>query len=125
MREMGVMRMKKTKETLRLEEDNRMLEMNKLHCVDCMDAMRDIPDNFFDLCIVDPPYGVCSITYASGERKRAKGGYIDSYNVTMGVLDMHQRSSLKKKLLPDILHCGKKNNHGRWRRKRISSPRIF
>lgn len=24
---------------------------------DCMDAMKEFPDNFFDLAIVDPPYG--------------------------------------------------------------------
>lgn len=24
---------------------------------DCMDAMREFPDKFFDLAIVDPPYG--------------------------------------------------------------------
>lgn len=26
--------------------------------MDCMDAMRDMPDNAFDLAIVDPPYGI-------------------------------------------------------------------
>ncbi len=25
---------------------------------DCMDAMRQFPDGFFDLAIVDPPYGI-------------------------------------------------------------------
>jgi len=25
--------------------------------MDCMDAMRQFPDKFFDLAIVDPPYG--------------------------------------------------------------------
>ena len=25
---------------------------------DCMDAMREFPDNFFELAIVDPPYGI-------------------------------------------------------------------
>lgn len=25
---------------------------------DCMDAMREFPDKFFDLAIVDPPYGI-------------------------------------------------------------------
>lgn len=28
-----------------------------LHLGDCMDAMREFPDKFFDLAIVDPPYG--------------------------------------------------------------------
>lgn len=25
---------------------------------DCMDLMRDKPDNYWDLAIVDPPYGI-------------------------------------------------------------------
>ena len=25
---------------------------------DCMDVMRDLPDNAFDLAICDPPYGI-------------------------------------------------------------------
>lgn len=25
--------------------------------MDCMDAMREFPDGFFDLAVVDPPYG--------------------------------------------------------------------
>lgn len=25
--------------------------------MDCMDAMREFPDNFFELAVVDPPYG--------------------------------------------------------------------
>lgn len=25
--------------------------------MDCMDGMREYPDNYFDLAIVDPPYG--------------------------------------------------------------------
>ena len=28
-----------------------------LHC-DCLDYMKDIPDNHFDLAIIDPPYGI-------------------------------------------------------------------
>jgi site-specific DNA-methyltransferase (adenine-specific) len=29
-----------------------------LRLMDCMDLMRDTPDGFFDLAIVDPPYGI-------------------------------------------------------------------
>ena len=32
--------------------------MITLHNKDCMEAMRDFPDGFFDLAIVDPPYGI-------------------------------------------------------------------
>lgn len=31
--------------------------MNKLHLADCMDGMKQFPDKYFDLAIVDPPYG--------------------------------------------------------------------
>lgn len=31
--------------------------MNIAYNMDCMDAMKDMPDNTFDLAVVDPPYG--------------------------------------------------------------------
>lgn len=30
---------------------------SKVYNIDCMDYMKSIPDKFFDLAIVDPPYG--------------------------------------------------------------------
>jgi len=33
---------------------------NKIVLADCMDIMKDIPDKYFDLAIVDPPYGISS-----------------------------------------------------------------
>ena len=35
-----------------------MYELNRLYNIDCMKAMRCIPDKYFDLAIVDPPYGI-------------------------------------------------------------------
>ena len=35
-----------------------MLELNRLYNMDCMDGMREFPDNFFQLAICDPPYGI-------------------------------------------------------------------
>lgn len=44
---------------------------------DCMEAMREFPDKFFDLAVVDPPYGI-NITGRSQsvnvERERETGG---------------------------------------------------
>jgi site-specific DNA-methyltransferase (adenine-specific) len=34
-----------------------MLELNRLYLMDCMDGMREFPDKYFELSIVDPPYG--------------------------------------------------------------------
>lgn len=33
-----------------------MFELNKLYNMDCMQVMKEIPDKYFDLAIVDPPY---------------------------------------------------------------------
>lgn len=35
-----------------------MLELNKLYNMDCMDGMKQFPDKYFDLAIIDPPYGI-------------------------------------------------------------------
>ncbi len=34
-----------------------MLELNKFYNLDCMEGMKEIPDKYFDLAIVDPEYG--------------------------------------------------------------------
>jgi len=31
--------------------------INKVHCADCLEFMKDIPDNSIDCIITDPPYG--------------------------------------------------------------------
>ena len=31
--------------------------MNVAFNIDCMEAMKKMPDKFFDLAVVDPPYG--------------------------------------------------------------------
>ena len=46
-------------------------------CADCMDVMRRFPDGYFDLSIVDPPYGInmghtCGI--GRGVRTPVRGG---------------------------------------------------
>ena len=35
-----------------------MLELNRLYNMDCMVGMKQFPDKYFDLAIVDPPYGI-------------------------------------------------------------------
>lgn len=40
-----------------------MLELNKLYNLDCMEGMKDFPDKYFDLAIVDPPYGIGASNY--------------------------------------------------------------
>ena len=35
-----------------------MLKMNELYNMDCMEGMKQFPDKYFELAIVDPPYGM-------------------------------------------------------------------
>ena len=55
---------------------------------DCVEAMKEFPDNFFDLAIVDPPYGDGSQTVnVERERERAYnrfGGRFDRYKDLSG-----------------------------------------
>lgn len=44
------------------------MELNRLYNMDCMDGMREMPDKFFDLAIVDPPYGI-KVSNNMGRRK--------------------------------------------------------
>ena len=34
------------------------LELNQLYNMDCLEAMKQFPDKYFELAIVDPPYGI-------------------------------------------------------------------
>ena len=34
------------------------MPISEVHLIDCMEFMKDIPDKFFELAIVDPPYGM-------------------------------------------------------------------
>lgn len=54
--------------------------------MDCMDGMKEFPDKYFDLAIVDPPYGI-NINHNIGRRKGDKKSsypkaYWDNYAPT-------------------------------------------
>ncbi len=34
------------------------IENSHVYCMDCMDAFKQMPDKYFDLAVVDPPYGI-------------------------------------------------------------------
>ena len=46
--------------------------------IDCMDGMREFPDNYFELAIVDPPYGDGGGTWKRTDASRF-GGVFDRY----------------------------------------------
>lgn len=45
--------------------------ISEVHNIDCMEYMRTIPDKFFELAIVDPPYGI-GVNHNMGRRKGDK-----------------------------------------------------
>lgn len=50
-----------------------MFELNKLYNCDCMDLMKEIPDKYFELAVVDPPYGG-GATGANNSNTELSGG---------------------------------------------------
>lgn len=44
--------------------------------MDCMEGMKRFPDKYFEVAIVDPPYGINAPNMAMGTNKsRSKNGY--------------------------------------------------
>ena len=41
-----------------------------IYNMDCMEAMQEFPDNFFDLAICDPPYGLGKVNFISNKVRR-------------------------------------------------------
>lgn len=52
--------------------------MNFYNC-DCMEFMKDIPDKYYELAIVDPPYG---IGFDGNTTVKGKGGKADTFSNT-------------------------------------------
>lgn len=51
--------------------------------MDCMEGMREFPDGFFELAIVDPPYGIGQNAFRFESRsKLAKTGNWGAFNKT-------------------------------------------
>ena len=39
-------------------EEEMKEKMNLIHNMDCLSFMKQVPDNYFDLVLTDPPYGI-------------------------------------------------------------------
>ena len=59
--------------------------------MDCMEAMREFPDGFFDLAIVDPPYGINVASHVNGALIGGGGATIrrQGYIQCMGQAQKH------------------------------------
>jgi site-specific DNA-methyltransferase (adenine-specific) len=58
-----------------------MLELNKIYNMDCLEGMKEIPDKFFDLAIVDPPYGNGGSKWEEKARSRFGTGRFARYKI--------------------------------------------
>ena len=58
------------------------MPISETYNMDCMDYMRDIPDKYFELAIVDPPYQIASNPSRHGG-SGAVSGYPKSQNYPM------------------------------------------
>lgn len=64
---------------------------------DCVDAMKKFPDKYFDLAIVDPPYGNAGGTFLSGNGSRF-GGLFDRYKAQVD--DKSKRQQIEWDVAP-------------------------
>lgn len=50
--------------------------VSEVYNIDCMECMKSIPDKFFELAVVDPPYGINAPNMSMGTNlNRKRGGY--------------------------------------------------
>ena len=50
-----------------------MIELNKIHNMDCLEYMKTVPDKYFDLVLTDPPYGLGDrLSDGGGKLKNSK-----------------------------------------------------
>lgn len=67
-----------------------MFNLNRIYNLDCMEAMKEIPDNFFQLAICDPPYGIGH----DGQRQRVHNNRKHNRNFTPGKAGTRSRPRL-------------------------------
>lgn len=72
------------------------MKENVIICGDCLDIMRDIPDNSVDLVLTDPPYG---IGIAKGTKGKARAHKFNYGN------ECDSPEYIKAKCVPAIIEC--------------------
>ena len=74
---------------------------NGFYNMDCMEGMKEFPDNHFDLAIVDPPYGIGKFTYDAHTdpkkgRVKNKKKYSDNYTWNENIPQQKYFDELKR-----------------------------
>ena len=73
--------------------------INVAYNMDCMEAMKEFPDKFFDLAVVDPPYGIGADNFKNGAGASKDGGKLYSTAVKMKNRLNQGSGKLKNRLL--------------------------
>ena len=70
--------------------------MNTAYNMDCMEAMRQMPDKCFDLAVVDPPYGInaAKMHGGLGNSPRCAKKKIVCGNLRIGMLALLRKNIL-------------------------------
>ena len=83
---------------------------------DCMEYLKDYPDNYFDLCIADPPYGNARGGQADrfGERfdryKNTSGGWHGKQKYHKGTLSAQEQQKTGRDMeLSELAEHGRGN----------------
>lgn len=59
-----------------------MLETNKIHCGNCLELMKRIPDNSIDLIVTDPPYNLSTGKKLNMSNKEKLSGFGGDWKIT-------------------------------------------
>ena len=52
---------------------------SEVYLMDCVQGLRHYPDNYFDLAVVDPPYGLGNKLAHAGNGKNAQSKFSDDF----------------------------------------------
>lgn len=69
-------------------------ENTELILQDAMEGMQDMPDNSFDLCIADPPYGASSKATWKYDSEKKLNGFGGNWKLTSEVWDLLSQNDL-------------------------------
>ncbi|MBS8100652.1 DNA methyltransferase [Streptococcus suis] len=75
--------------------------MNKFVHADCMDVMREYPDNYFDLAIVDPPY------FSGPEKRKYYGRRVSPIGVQRLYLETTEWSVPNREYFDELFRVSK------------------
>ena len=89
--------------------------MNVAYNRDCMDVMKEYPDGYFDLAVVDPPYGDALHTDGGGNMGWFTKYREDSRDGSQTVHVERERENAGDRSTTCTAHDGRKNGDG-WNR---------